>query len=289
MESPAICFGEMLWDVLPEGKKPGGAPMNVVFHLRQFGIPVIPISRLGKDALGDELLSFWQSKQVDLSLVQRDPDYPTGTVDVALDKDGHATYQIRKPVAWDFLQVEKVAQALVAASSIFVFGSLAARHEVSRNTLMELLDLAPRAVFDVNLRPPHFDHLTLESLLSKARIIKMNEDELSEISSWYDYHGNPEDLMEQLFARLDAEGLLLTMGKDGAAYFDSSGYYHQEGFPVKVADTVGSGDSFLAGFLSARLKGAPIQQQLATACKVGAFVASRRGATPEYDYKEVLG
>ncbi len=285
-----VCFGEVLWDLLPEGKVAGGAPMNVAFHLRNFGIPARMISRVGYDELGRELLQFLDRKGLPTEDIQIDVNHPTSTVQVWLDGLGHATYDIVRPVAWDFLEVQPAAAAAVAGADMFVFGSLAARSTTTRATLLHLLGLTGAVkVFDVNLRPPHFSRETLEALLGQADIVKMNEEELREIGGWFTTATeNVGAALEQLLDRFALQGVLVTRGKDGAVFLDDQhDLYTCGGHVVEVVDTVGSGDSFLAAFLRKRLDGAAAQDGLDFACATGALVATRKGGTPELTEAEV--
>ena len=277
-----VCFGEVLWDMLPSGKVAGGAPMNVAFHARNLGLDASLVSRVGRDALGDELLAFLSNKKVPLRLVQRDTQQPTSTVQVKLDKAGHASYEIVAPVAWDFIEREERAVSAVRLSQAFVFGSLVARSATSRRTLISLLEQAPLKVFDVNLRPPHYSRALLETLLAKADIVKMNEEELATISRWYGDENEEAAQMKLLLEQFNLTSLLLTKGSDGAAFRgEQVPYITQPAFAVQVKDTVGSGDSFLAAFLSKFLKGQPISEALQFAAATGALVATRSGGTPE--------
>ncbi len=182
----AVCFGEVLWDVLPHAKLPGGAPMNVAYNLNQLQVPTAMISKTGTDALGDELLAFITSKNVDTQFIQKDTVYDTGTVLATLNGN-EVTYEIIQPVAWDFIQYNIQLQKLVAATPYFVYGSLVARNETSRQTLFELLETASHKILDINLRKPHFEKRTLEYLMQHADMLKLNADELSLLSEWYGY------------------------------------------------------------------------------------------------------
>jgi fructokinase len=276
-----VSFGEVLWDMLPSGKKAGGAPMNVAFHLRNFGFQTQLISRIGQDALGEELRAFLDSKGIDHSLVQEDAEQPTSTVQVTLDAKGHASYEIVQPVAWDFIAASDAAAKAVSKAEALVFGSLAARQEGTRSTLLRLLEQATLAVFDVNLRPPHYTPERLRDLLSRAHLVKMNEEELAIIAAWHTDQTEEEAQMKAILKAHQLRGLLVTKGGDGAAWMNPDGTCLQQAvFPVKVKDTVGSGDAFLAGFLSQYLKQKPLPHCLAFAAAAGAAVATHEGGTP---------
>ncbi len=256
--------------------------MNVAFHLRNFGLSPKLVSRVGADALGQELQAFLTEKGLTTALLQTGQEAPTSTVQVTLDEAGHASYEIVAPVAWDYIALRTDNRSAVREADAIVFGSLASRSAATRATLLELLEEErPLKVFDVNLRPPHYSKALLETLLAKADIVKMNEEELDIISSWYGLYAGEPAKMEELRQRFGLQGLLLTKGGDGAAWMGKdSSYIEQPAFDIKVADTVGSGDSFLAAFLSQYLAGFPLPQALEFAAATGALVATFQGGTP---------
>jgi fructokinase len=283
----AIAYGEVLWDLLPDGALPGGAPMNVAYHLQQWGVKAGMISRIGTDEWGQQLLDFLNNKKIDTHLLQTDEQLSTGVVQVDLDERGHASYDIVEPVAWDNIHSEAAAKTAVKNADALVFGSLACRNSRSRDTLMELIQESSFNVFDVNLRPPHYTKELIETLLQRSQLVKMNDDELKIISAWYSEAEHEIDQMQAIQDQFQLQGLVVTKGGDGASMLHASGYYRQGGFPAKVKDTIGSGDSFLAGFLSKHLLQKDIQECLEFACKLGAFIATQKGATPDYSSEQV--
>lgn len=291
MASPApysvTCFGEILWDILPAAELPGGAPMNVAYHLQKLGARPALISRVGKDDYGKRLLAMLEESGLSTDYVQVDDTHDTGLVYARMDEHHEMTYDIVFPSAWDFIRWQEVFPPLLEQSSYFIYGSLASRNEVSRNTLHRLLEEARTKVLDINLRPPHFDHAGIEYLLDKADILKMNNAELELVSGWYGEQQDREDQVKLLQERFGIDTLIVTMGGEGALVRESGTTYRHPGFQVKVADTIGSGDAFLAGFIYQKLKGAPVQAALEAACGMGAFVATRAGACPSYEPSEV--
>lgn len=282
-----VCFGEILWDMLPSGKLPGGAPMNVAFQLNQLGIPAAMISRVGVDDLGREITAFLQEKNVPLELVQYDEQYPTSTVQVSFDEKGHPQYVIVQPVAWDFIEAEATALAVVRQTAAFVFGSLTARGEPSKTALLALIQQAPVRVFDVNLRRPFYSKALLDDLLPLAHIVKMNDDELDIIAGWYGFAGDQKEKMLQLKKAGRLELLVVTRGDKGAIGLDGAGFCEHPGYSVHVQDTIGSGDAFLAGYLSGFLNGLASEACLDFGCKMGAYVATQRGGTPALNRSEL--
>lgn len=277
---PIVCFGETLWDVLPTGKQAGGAPMNVALHLRHLGLDARLISRIGSDDLGRELLDFLHEKGLPADYVQVGQSHLTGVAKANVSDANEVTYKLVQPVAWDYIMPGKELMELVEQSACFVYGSLVARSPQSYETLKALIEVAPRRVFDVNLRAPHYTRQTVEELLSQAHIAKLNEHELAEITGWYGAHADLQTAMTGLRDRYALQTLCVTLGAEGAALLDETGFYRQAGFLVEVVDTIGSGDAFLAAFLYNTLLGVPRQQTLAYACATGAYVATQRGATP---------
>jgi fructokinase len=289
MPHPSIvCFGEILWDLLPTGKIAGGAPMNVAYHANRFSLATRMISRVGADDLGRELLAFLNEKGIPADLVQTDPTFPTGIVKVTLDEKGSPSYEIVSPVAWDYIHPGEQAKEAVKNAGALVFGSLACRTDRSKNTLLELLELAPLKVFDVNLRPPFFSKSLLDELLPKADLVKMNDEELDIVAGWHGVEASESVQMEFVKKQYDPEALIVTKGARGAALLDAGGHHTHAGFRVTVQDTIGSGDAFLGAFLSKYLGGTAPAECLEFACKAGAFVATKKGATPDYSLTDLF-
>lgn len=281
--TPAIAvFGEILWDLLPQGAVPGGAPMNVTYHLQQLGHPAAFITRLGNDENGQGLTAFLHSAGIDLDNVQTDDEYPTGTVPVSINAAGEIHYEIVKPVAWDFIQTANENIHLVEDAAFFVFGTLAARSCVSSNSLFQLLERANTKVLDINLRPPHYDKNLVSELLGKADIIKMNLAELELISGWLTTLNTIEDRMAFLLDRFNINTLIVTLGADGAVLHRDGQSFRHPGFKVQLADTVGSGDAFLAAIISQFIQNKSSPEALEFASALGALVASKTGGCPEY-------
>lgn len=283
MQKTVTAIGEILWDVLPEGKKAGGSSMNVALNLHKQGINSRLISAIGDDENGTELLSFLSTQQLSSNLIQLNKNLPTSTVAVKLDAEQQATYTIVEPVAWDALELTTDAIAAVQSADAFVYCSLTCRNEKSRATVLALIKQAKLKVFDINLREPFYTIATLKALLAEADILKINEHELLYLQTALNLTGSTdEQLLKQLTQLFDIQIICLTVGEKGAYVLHEDKLYHHPGYQVKVADTVGAGDSFLATFLASYLNGYPFEQILDRACKVGAFVASQKGANPPY-------
>ena len=277
-----ICFGEMLWDVLPQKELPGGAPMNVAYHLQKLGMAPAVISRVGKDARGEKLLALLKTNGLTTAYIQEDATHETGVVLAMLNERAEATYDIVSPVAWDFIEYHEDLKKLVAAADFFVFGSLASRTENTRNTLFQLLEQANTKVLDINLRAPHFSKAGVEALLQQCHILKINDQELPLIAGWYGNLKKMEDQMALLQKRFNINTIVTTRGGEGAILKIGDELYQHPGFKVRVSDTVGSGDAFLAALLCKLSQHETPADALEFANGLGAFIASREGACPDY-------
>jgi fructokinase len=285
-----LCFGEILWDTFEDGKKPGGAPMNVAMHLAQQGVDVAFASRVGEDPSGDELVEFLKLNNLLSDLIQRDNELPTCEVGIELDANQQATYIIPEPVSWDNIQTDGTLTQSAEQAAAIIFGSLACREETTRDTLLNLLDETKALkIFDVNLRAPHYTLSTIETLTAKADVVKMNEDEAKLLIGGS--NADMKDLITEFRSKYHSKTICVTRGEHGAIVWHDHEFYESPGCPVQVADTVGAGDSFLATFIAGLLKNEPMQQLIDKACTVGGFVASQRGANPPYDaaIKKLLG
>lgn len=287
MNYQCVCFGEVLFDVLPTEMKAGGAPMNVAYHLTRLGNKTTIISRTGDDERGRALRSIMEKKKIDLKNLQLDARNKTSVVMATPDEKGDMQYDIIKNVAWDFIELKPHYEALIKNAGYFIFGSLATRSLVSRNTLFNLLDVPSKRVFDINLRTPFVDKKNIEYQLHKTDILKMNEDELDMVSGWYVQFKSIEDKVRFLQNKFHIATLIVTRGARGAVVNHLNTFFCHDGFKVIVADTIGSGDSFLAGFLSMLIKDAPIDTALEFASGLGALVASKSGGCPDYDLSEI--
>ena len=283
-----ICFGEVLWDVLPSGKKLGGAPLNVSLRIQSLGNRALMISSIGKDPLGVEIAGAVKAHGGSLAHIQVTASYPTSEVLVKLDADGTASYEIKMPCAWDHIELLERDIKAVEASDALVYGSLVTRSSRSRETLYALLAHARYKVFDVNLRPPHYTPEGIMQLIESADFVKFNEEELLEICEHLEFRDpSIEARIRFISGRSGADQICVTRGKDGAILFYENAFYYNPGYTVKVADTVGAGDSFLASVISQLLQGRKPQEAIDFACAVGSIVASKSGANPEVTSGEI--
>lgn len=282
-----VCFGEVLWDILPTGAVPGGAPMNVTYHLHKLNKNPALITRIGNDEKGKELCNIFSGFGVNTSFFQIDKEHETGKVYAKPNEHNEVVYDIVKPVAWDFISWNEKLQELVSSSDYFIFGSLAARNNVSKNTLFQLLESAKNKILDINLRAPHYHKKIVEELISKADFLKINLVELELISGWYFNYSDLKDRAKAIMARFHISNMVVTLGAEGAVLFWDGKEYDHAGYKVKVKDTVGSGDSFLAGLISKWMDNTVPAEALQYASALGALIASKTGACPEYAIEEI--
>lgn len=286
--SRVLCFGEMLWDRFPGNAKPGGAPMNVALNLRKMGLKPWFASRIGDDDAGKSLLEFVRSQKLSTGLIQRGKTLPTGEVEVSLDTKGNASYRIVEPVAWDNIALTQKLLKRTEEAGILVFGSLAARGRVTRQTLLEILNTSAYRIMDVNLRPPYDNPNLVQQLLSKSDFAKVNLDELQIMAGWHKLiWQSDEEKCRQLALHYGLAGMCVTRGDAGAALLWNNKWYEHQGFRVEVADTVGAGDAFLAGLIYGIINWHTPETMLEFASAAGALVASHTGATPPYNLNDI--
>lgn len=284
MKGTIVGIGEALWDVLPEGKKLGGAPANFAYHVSQFGLESCVVSAVGEDSLGDELLANLDEKGLN-RLIERTP-YPTGTVQVEIDQVGIPQYEIKENVAWDNIPYTQRLVQLAAHTQAVCFGSLAQRSSVSCATIVRFLDAMPQdeetlVVFDVNLRQGFFNAEILDASMRRCNILKINDEELVSVSRIFGYPGiDLQDKCWLLLGKYNLKMLILTCGINGSYVFTPGNFSFRETPVVKVADTVGAGDSFTAAFISSIIKGKSIAEAHRTAVEVSAYVCTQNGAMP---------
>ncbi|MGZ3752253.1 MAG: carbohydrate kinase family protein, partial [Mucilaginibacter sp.] len=243
MSKQVLCFGEVLWDTFEDGKKAGGAPMNVAMHLVQQGVEVAFASRIGEDPSGDELVEFLKLNNLFSDLIQRDDQLPTCEVTVELDANQQATYVIPQPVSWDNIQTDSVLTQTAEDASAIIFGSLACRDVITRDTLLNLLnETKALKIFDVNLRAPHYTLSTIETLTARADVVKMNEDEAKLLIGGSNH--SLKDQINEFRSKYHCQTICVTRGEHGAIVWHDHNFYESPGCQVQVSDTVGAGDSF---------------------------------------------
>lgn len=287
VSTPAICYGEVLWDVLPEGPQPGGAPLNVAYHLNKMGVATSIVSKIGNDDKGRELTHLLDKWGIKRHFLQVDEQYPTSEVIAKMNNGNEVSYEILSPVAWDFINKDKAIREQLRPSVYFVYGSLASRNATTRATLFELLESDAIKVFDINLRPPFIGQELLKALLEKADIVKLNQAELEMAQIIFNGSlGNEASQVRFIMDKFNVKEVIITKGESGASYYKPDKAYHLWGSEVKVKDTIGSGDSFLAAFIASHYLQDTPDTTLKNAIAMGAFIATKKGGCPEYQLSE---
>lgn len=286
MNNIIVGMGEVLWDVLPEGKKIGGAPANFAYHISQFGLDSCVVSAVGDDKLGYEILDNFDKKKLNY-LIKKVP-YPTGTVQVELDETGIPCYEIKEGVAWDNIPYTPALEELAKKTRAVCFGSLAQRSIVSRETINYFLDVMPDGegqykIFDINLRQGFYTKDTLCNSMQRCNVLKINDEELITVSRMFGYPDiDFQDKCWILLAKYNLKMLILTCGVNGSYVFTPGNISFVETPKVDVADTVGAGDSFTATFITGILKGKDVSEVHKHAVEVSAYVCTQNGAMPEF-------
>ena len=279
-----VGLGEALWDVLPEGKKLGGAPANFAYHAGQFlgSENTIAISALGEDDLADETIE--ALKEHNLNYLMPRVPYPTGTVQVTLTGDGIPTYDIKENVAWDNIPFNAEMEEIAKNARAVCFGSLAQRNVVSRENIRKFLDATPDdclKICDINLRQQFYSKEILEDSFCICNILKINDEELVVVNRMFGYDGlDMRQTCEKMVQDYGLKMLVLTCGTNGSYVFAPGLTSFQETPKVKVADTVGAGDSFTGSFCAAILNGKPMEEAHKKAVEVSAYVCTQNGAMP---------
>ncbi|CDA77361.1 pfkB family carbohydrate kinase [Bacteroides sp. CAG:530] len=278
-----VGIGEVLWDVLPEGKKLGGAPANFAYHVSQFGLSSRVVSAIGNDKLGAEIERDFSEKGLE-GIIEK-VAYPTGTVQVSLDDNGVPNYTIKENVAWDNIPFTTALKELAQHTCAVSYGSLAQRNIVSRETIHAFLDAMPKEgaykIFDINLRQNFYTKDIICESLERCNVLKINDEELVAVSRLFGYPGiDLQDKCWILLAKYDLKMLILTCGVNGSYVFTPGHVSFVETPKVTVADTVGAGDSFTAAFVSAILRGLSVSEAHKLAVNVSAYVCTQNGAMP---------
>ncbi len=278
-----VGLGEALWDVLPEGKKLGGAPANFAYHTGQFGLDTLAISALGEDRLGDETIAAIEEQGLNY-MMPRVP-YPTGTVQVTLDDEGIPAYDIKENVAWDNIPFTDEMKAVAQNCRAVCFGSLAQRNVVSRGTIKKFLSATPddcMKIFDINLRQNFYTKEVIDDSLHLCNVLKINDEELVVIGRMFGYPGlDMQDKCWLLLGKYNLDILVLTCGVNGSYVFTPGAMSFYETPKVEVADTVGAGDSFTGTFCACILKGKSVADAHRIAVDASAFVCTQKGAMPK--------
>lgn len=283
MKRLVVGLGEVLWDMLPEGRKIGGAPVNFAYHAGQFGIDTMAVSAIGNDKLGEDTISEMNGKH--LNHIFPSVPYPTGSVQVKLDEKGVPAYDIKENVAWDNIPFTNEIESVARSCRAVCFGSLAQRNAVSRNTIRKFIESTPSGcirIFDINLRQNFYTSNVIHDSLELCNILKINDEEIMLVSRMFNYDSsNIENVCRTIMEDFSLEMVILTCGTKGSYIFTKGGVSFMPTPKVNVADTVGAGDSFTGSFCAAILRGLPVAEAHKKAVEVSAYVCTQNGAMPE--------
>ena len=283
-----VCFGEILFDVFLEHKKIGGAPLNVASRIKSLGGDIAIISAIGNDNDGKKILEYLDGLGIKTNTIQVKDNYPTGVVNIIIDEKGNASYDINYPSAWDKIEPSVNSTSLVEESDFLIYGSLASRDVVSRNTLYQLLELAKYKIFDVNLRFPHYTEKMLLTLMNNSDFIKFNDEELYRISGYLNSKFKSlEHNIKHVAEVTHTDTICVTKGSLGAVLYYKNQFFHNTGYHVNVVNTVGSGDSFLSSLITKLFTEKNPQRAIDFACAIGALVAQSEGANPIISETEI--
>jgi fructokinase len=276
-------LGEILWDIFGDTKFLGGAPTNFVFHCRQMGLEAWPVSRIGKDELGQEILGDLRKKNIPADLIQIDYQKPTGTTRVEMEGTGHR-FTITEDVAWDYIMADEKSLSAARGASAICFGSLGQRNDISRSSIMKLIrECSGLVVFDINLRQHFYTRDIIEDSLEFSNVLKLNNDEILVLQEMLGIPGQKtEEICRGIMKEFDLDLVSVTRGAEGAMLVSEKDVADEPGRPVTVADTVGCGDAFCAVLVNGLLKKKELSVIAREACRVGEFVAGKTGATPEW-------
>lgn len=282
MKNIVVGLGEILWDVFPERKVLGGAPANFAYHASQFGFNGYAVSAIGDDLLGKEILNSLEEKGLNY-LIEK-TDYPTGNVQVTLNKAGVPKYEICENVAWDNIPFTARTENLAKSTQTVCFGSLAQRNSVSRETIRKFITAMPEdslKIFDINLRLNFYSKEIIHESLEMSNMMKINDEEVIKVANLYGWKGDEQEICGRLLEDYKLDILVLTKGTDGSFVFTPRQTTYQPTPKVHVADTVGAGDSFTAAFVAAYLHGERIEDAHQLAVEVSAYVCLQHGAMPK--------
>jgi fructokinase len=277
-------IGEILWDLLPEGRQLGGAPANFAFHCRQLGASSIVASSVGSDIPGARIKDFLAWNLIG-DLVQTDHNRPTGTVEVSLDESGIPSYKIVEGVAWDYIHFNAALGEIAKTADIICFGSLAQRGDVSRETIRRVLTESKKdafKIFDINIRQHFYDRDLLQISMKLANVLKVNDEELVLLTRLFDLPAEEDQAVRHLVKQFDLRLLALTKGASGSCLYKGDEKSVLETPQVNVVDTVGAGDAFTAALAVGLFKDLPLGEIHKGAVGLSAYVCTREGGTPKH-------
>jgi len=292
MPKKIAAFGELLWDILPNGKVLGGAPANFIYRINSFGDQGTLLSKVGNDKAGKEAREALRKLGVSDENVQTDYEFPTGTVKVKIDVNGNPDFNIITEVAYDHIEINTEMIDAFSEADCVCFGTLVQRYGISKNTLRELIHESPDVVkfLDINLRKKCYTATSIEDSLRMTNILKTNDEELLITKKLLGLRNeNLKDLAQETIEKFNLDIILCTLGSNGAFCLTKEDVFHYDsGYQISLVDTVGSGDAFSAGFVHYYMNGYPIDEALRFGNAAGALVATTTGATASISKEEIL-
>jgi fructokinase len=278
-----VAVGEILWDLLPNGRQMGGAPANVAWHATQLGMRTALVSTVGDDGAGRDIIVQLDRLGIDRSYVAMDAAYPTGTAGVMLDSEGKSTFTITEQVAWDNIALHAGLLHLVAEADAVCVGTLAQRTDTSRRTIQTLFAAARPGclrVYDVNLRQGFFNATIVGQTVAQCHVVKLNDEEWPIVAGMLELPPDPRAGAIALRRRHGLQMVAITRGALGSVLCDAQGLHDHPGLPIHVVDTVGAGDAFTAAITAGIVQGLPLARLHEFAARAASFVCTRAGATP---------
>ena len=279
-----VGLGEILWDILPDGRQLGGAPTNFAYHAKVLGGQSYVVSSVGDDELGREAFAQLNNIHLNHEFIAVNPQYPTGTSTIELDSQGSPDFTIHENAAWDYIPFHSGLKDLAARTDAVCFGSLAQRSDVSRETIYSFLESVPIGclrVFDINLRQPFFNKAIISESLKCADVLKLNEDELLLVSKLFSMTGSELTIMSTLLNRFELQLVALTKGAEGSRLIGPEGNScHPPRVVEDIVDTVGTGDAFTAAVVAGLLANLALESIHSNATRAAAKVCTEKGAIP---------
>ncbi|HSM47162.1 MAG TPA: PfkB family carbohydrate kinase [Draconibacterium sp.] len=287
-----VAFGEVVWDILPNGKVLGGTPSNLVYRCNSFSEQGFLLSRVGDDDLGKEAIEKLKELGISDDNVQSDTEFPTGTVFISFENNYDPRYIVTPDVAFDHIEFSAEALKLVRDADCLFYGLLPQRFGISKNTLRELIKESPDSLhfFDLKLFEHFFNVRVVENLLESSNIVRIKEKEISFLSRELGLNDETlNEFSEELSEKYKIDLILVTRGQNGVfAFHKKKGAFFDPGYSIEIVDNIGSGMAFSAGFLHYYLNGKPIQQALNFGNAAGALNTTKRGATSFFNKKDVV-
>lgn len=275
--------GELLWDMLPSGKKPGGAPANFAYHARELGADSLVVSRVGNDPLGREILAHLAGLGLRTDGISCDPTVPTGAVAISLDQQDKPAYTIQEPSAWDFIEARENILGLAAQAQAVCFGSLAQRHPSACAAITTVIEATPSSalrIFDVNLRQDYWSPELIRRSMKLANVLKLNDEELPRVAGALGVAADESLALRQIADRFHLRAVALTKGAMGSILLAGDTLVSRGISRQRVVDTVGAGDAFTAALAMGMLRGSSLTEIQRVATEVAGYVCSFPGATP---------